>query len=187
MKFNYEGEQPKDNFFEFFERFYGCVYFFEGNKYSEDYMYESRSMIYNFIRDTYGIEHPHMLEAPEELHIGDVVGESNILHEYYIVPPDEDSEISNPILMDKNDMGSDYFYENPDAKPVGRVYELPYEDLTRNLTEEDDERIPILDYIFDENSPWYKEYKSIVDLYDTLKMKYEYKKDEKQSFLMKFH
>lgn len=187
MKYNYEGEHPKDNFFEFFERFYGCIYFYDGEKYSEDYMYESSSMIYNFIRDIYGIEHPHMLETPEELHISDVVGESNILHEYYIVPPDEDSEISNPILMDKNDIGSDYFYEHPDAEPVGHVYELPYEDLTRNLTGEDDERIPILDYIFNEESPWYKEYKSIVNLYNTLQGKYEYKKDENRSFLMKFH
>ena len=187
MKYNYEGGHPNDNFFEFFDRFYGCVYFYDGKKFCEDYMYESSSMIYNFIRDTYGIEHPHMMEAPDELNIGDVVRESNILHEYYIVPPDEDSEISNPILMDKNDIGSDYFYEHPDAEPVGHVYELPYDDLTRNLTGEDDERVLILDFIFNEESPWYKEYRSIVNLYDSLQKKYAFKKDDNSSFLMKFH
>lgn len=184
-RYNYEGWQPKDTFFEFFDRFYGCVYFYDGKYCCEDYINKSSSMIYNFIRDIYGIEHSHMLEVPEELHIDKVVGESNILHEYDIVPQDEESEISNPVLMDKNDIGSDYFYENPDAEPVGHVYELPYDDLTRNLT--GDERVPILDYIFNGDSPWYKEYKSIVNLYDTLQKKYEYKKDDNRSFFMKFH
>lgn len=184
-RYNYEGGHPEDTFFEFFDRFYGCVYFYDGKQYSEDYMYESGSMIYDFIRETYNIEHPHMLLATEDLHIQDVINDENILHEYYIVPPDEDSEISNPILMDKNDIGSDYFDENPDAVAVGHVYEIPYSDLTRGLRE--DEEVPLLNFIFDKDSPWYREYRSIVDLYNTLQKKYEDKKDSKGSFLMKFH
>ena len=178
--FNYAGEPPQDTYFEFLERIYPCLYFYDGEYNCEDYMQDSESAIYNFIRDNYKISHTKMMEAPG-------MGEDSfVLQEFYYVPenPEDPDDPGEYVVMEQDNI--EYDISDPDVNitHAGYIYEVP----VMNLCQRPEVYKDLLDKIFSENFVLYKEYRDIVKLYEDLKRKYSDRRaDNGHDFISMFH